>query len=117
MLAAELGPDVVLMDLQLGAGIDGVERRPGRQLAACPTTRVVVLTTYDTDADVLRAIEAGAIGYLLKDCAAGGAVPRRAGGRAGQIVLSPPVATRLLSRMRDAAAEIPLTARESRSWT
>ena len=62
---AELRPDVVLMDLRM-PGVDGVaatgadRRRPRR-------ARVLVLTTYDTDADILRAVEAGATGYLLKD--------------------------------------------------
>ncbi|MEU3249136.1 MULTISPECIES: response regulator [unclassified Streptomyces] len=65
-LSAKLRPDVVLMDLQLGDGIDGVETT--RRLAAAPGEgpRVLVLTTYDTDADVSRAIGAGATGYLLK---------------------------------------------------
>ncbi|MGA5100991.1 response regulator [Streptomyces lavendulocolor] len=61
--AAKLAPDVVLMDLQLGTGIDGVEAT--RRIAS-PDVRVLVLTTYDTDADVTRAIGAGATGYLLK---------------------------------------------------
>ncbi|MDN3296217.1 response regulator transcription factor [Streptomyces ficellus] len=62
-MAAKVTPDVVLMDLQLGSGIDGVEAT--RRIAS-PSVRVLVLTTYDTDADVTRAIGAGATGYLLK---------------------------------------------------
>ena len=65
-MAAKLKPDVVLMDLQLGAGIDGVEAT--RRISRAPrrASHVLVLTTYDTDADITRAIEAGATGYLLK---------------------------------------------------
>ncbi|RST12176.1 response regulator transcription factor [Streptomyces sp. WAC05374] len=63
--AAKLRPDVVLMDLQLGPGIDGVEATR-RITTTLPGVRVLVLTTYDTDADVTRAIGAGATGYLLK---------------------------------------------------
>ncbi|MFG3507842.1 response regulator [Streptomyces sp. NPDC047821] len=63
--AAKLRPDVVLMDLQLGPGIDGVEVTR-RITTTLPGVRVLVLTTYDTDADVTRAIGAGATGYLLK---------------------------------------------------
>ncbi|MFE4785729.1 response regulator transcription factor, partial [Streptomyces sp. NPDC056716] len=68
-LAAKLTPDVVLMDLQLGEGIDGVEATRRITTAppeAGPHPHVLVLTTYDTDADITRAIEAGATGYLLK---------------------------------------------------
>ncbi|OKJ99445.1 LuxR family transcriptional regulator [Streptomyces sp. CB03234] len=64
-MAAKLKPDVVLMDLQLGPGIDGVEATR-RIASAVAGVRVLVLTTYDTDADVTRAIGAGATGYLLK---------------------------------------------------
>jgi DNA-binding NarL/FixJ family response regulator len=60
-MAVELGPRLVMMDLALGAGIDGVEAIR-RIRAACPTLPVLVFTTYDTDADVVRAIDAGAIG-------------------------------------------------------
>lgn len=101
--------DVVLMDLRM-PDLDGVEAT--RQLCArFDPPRVVILTTYDTDADILRAVEAGATGYLLK------ATPRqelaeavRAAAR-GQTVLSPPVAAKLVSRMRGADAAA-LTARE-----
>ncbi len=66
-LVPEAKPDVVLMDLRLGAGgIDGA-RATAEIMAAADPPRVVVLTTYDTDTDILRAVEAGAAGYLLKD--------------------------------------------------
>lgn len=64
-LAAELRPDVVLMDLRLADGIDGVETTR-RIVAATPDAAVVVLTSYSTQADVIRAMTAGARGYVLK---------------------------------------------------
>jgi DNA-binding NarL/FixJ family response regulator len=91
-------PDVVLMDLRMPV-LDGASATE-RLLATLPATRVVVLTTYETDADILRAVEAGASGYLLKDA------PREelvAGVRAaadGETVLAPSVARRLVSQVR-----------------
>lgn len=93
-------PDVVLMDLQLGDGVDGVEAT--RRLRALPEPpQVLVLTTYDSDADIARAIDAGATGYLLK---AGPPEELFRGVRAaarGESVLSPQVAGRVMRRMRD----------------
>jgi len=103
-LAAELRPDVVLMDLRM-PGTDGVAAT-GR-ITAAGDARVLVVTTYDTDADILRAVEAGATGYLLKD------TPRRELAEAvrsaarGETVLAPPVARVLVSRVRLPAAEAP----------
>ncbi len=91
-------PDVVLMDLRMPGG-DGVEAT-ARVLVQRPATRVVVLTTYETDSDILRAVEAGAAGYLLKDASRAelaGAI--RAAAR-GETVLAPSVAAKLVSRMR-----------------
>jgi DNA-binding NarL/FixJ family response regulator len=107
--ARALRPDVVLMDLQMPE-LDG----PGaiatlREQA--PEVRVLVLTTYGTDADITRAVDAGATGYLLKDAPREqlfGAI--RAAAR-GESVLSPLVATRVLGRMR-APAEEALSPRE-----
>ncbi|MCW3839523.1 response regulator transcription factor [Micromonospora yasonensis] len=97
--AAALRPDVVLMDLQLGDGVDGVAAT--EQLLALPEPpRVLVLTTYDTEEDIMRAIEAGAIGYLLKDCPPDELFRAVRAAAAGQTVLSPPVAARLMDRMR-----------------
>ncbi|MDI3407353.1 response regulator [Streptomyces cavernicola] len=96
-LAAKLTPDVVLMDLQLGAGMDGVEAT--RQIA--PTgVRVLVLTTYDTDADITRAIEAGATGYLLKAERPDELFAAIHAAAEGRTTLSAPVASRVMARMR-----------------
>jgi DNA-binding NarL/FixJ family response regulator len=91
-------PDVVLTDLRMPDPSGATLIR--LLIERVPTTRVLVLTTHDTDSDVLPAIEAGAIGYLLKDA------PReelfravRAAAR-GQTVLAPSVAALLLTRIR-----------------
>ncbi|HEX2361790.1 MAG TPA: response regulator transcription factor [Jiangellaceae bacterium] len=104
-----LQPDVILMDLRM-PGLDGVGAI-GRLAERGVTSHVLVLTTYETDHDVLPAIEAGATGYLLKDA------PReelfravRAAAR-GEAVLSPSVATRLVSQVREPVRE-PLSPRE-----
>ncbi|GAA2716855.1 MULTISPECIES: response regulator transcription factor [Streptomyces] len=106
--AARLRPDVVLMDLQLGPGIDGVEAT--RRIAATGT-HVLVLTTYDTDADITRAIAAGAIGYLLKAERPEELFAALHDAAQGRTTLSPPVASRVMSRLRGAARPA-LTARE-----
>ncbi|SNT59858.1 DNA-binding response regulator, NarL/FixJ family, contains REC and HTH domains [Asanoa hainanensis] len=104
-----LRPSVVLMDLRL-PGLDGVGAT-AQVLAALPATRVVVLTTYETDADILRAVEAGAAGYLLKDASRTDLVAAVRSAARGETVLSPSVATRLLHRVRHPRAE-SLSARE-----
>jgi DNA-binding NarL/FixJ family response regulator len=91
-------PDVVLMDLRM-PGIDGVVAT-AQVLAAAPDTRVVVLTTYETDGDILRAVEAGAAGYLLKDASRDDLVNAVRVAARGGTVLAPSVATRLLHRVR-----------------
>ncbi|MFI5086586.1 MAG: response regulator [Actinomycetales bacterium] len=101
--------DVVLMDLQMGAGLDGVAATVKIRALAVPPA-VLILTTYDTDADILAAVEAGASGYMLKD-----APPeqiRRAvvSAAAGQTALAPEVAARLMGRLRN--PEPALSARE-----
>jgi DNA-binding NarL/FixJ family response regulator len=95
-LTDRLSPDVVLMDLRMPE-MDGVEAI-GRIKVGYPHVHILVLTTYDSDADILRAIEAGATGYLLKDS------PReeffraiRAAAR-GEPVLAPSVTARLMQR-------------------
>ncbi|GAA3002549.1 response regulator [Streptomyces fulvorobeus] len=97
-LAAKLTPDVVLMDLQLGAGIDGVEAT--RRIADTGGVHVLVLTTYDTDADITRAIEAGATGYLLKAERPEELFAAIRSAALGRTTLSPPVASRVMARMR-----------------
>ncbi len=93
-----LHPDVVLMDLRMPE-VDGVAAT-AQILAVAPTTRVVVLTTYESDADILRAIEAGAAGYLLKDTSRVDLVNAVRLAARGGTVLAPSVATRVLQRMR-----------------
>ncbi|MFE6175695.1 response regulator [Streptomyces sp. NPDC056464] len=99
-LAAKLAPDVVLMDLQLGEGIDGVETT--RRLTSTPgtATRVLVLTTYDTDADITRAIEAGATGYLLKAERPEELFAAIHAAAEGRPALSAPVAGRVMANLR-----------------
>jgi len=98
VLVAGLRPNVVLMDLRM-PGTDGVTATAGIN-AEFPDVRVLVLTTYDTDGDILRAIEVGATGYLLKDIALGPLVEAIRAAARGETVLAPPVAARLVSRMR-----------------
>ena len=108
-LHASLEPDVTLMDLRM-PGLDGVGAITAIKQAR-PAANILVLTTYDSDADIVRAIEAGATGYLLKDS------PREELFRAiraaakGESVLAPTVAARLMTRMR-APAEENLSPRE-----
>ncbi|GGN70983.1 DNA-binding response regulator [Streptomyces albiflavescens] len=110
-LAAELRPDIVLMDLRMpeGGGVDSIVRMTEAGLSC----RVIVLTTYETDRDILRAVEAGAAGYLLKD------LPRaeladavRAAAR-GETVLAPSVAARLVDQLRTKPERPRLSERET----
>lgn len=99
-LAAKLTPDVVLMDLQLGAGIDGVETTRRLTSASGTSTHVLVLTTYDTDADITRAIEAGATGYLLKAERPDELFAAIHAAAKGRPALSAPVAGRVMANLR-----------------
>jgi DNA-binding NarL/FixJ family response regulator len=108
-LAGELRPDVVLMDLRL-PGLDGVEATV--RIVAASTASVLVLTTYDTDGDIVRALAAGATGYLLKDTPRDELVRGVRSAVRGETVLAPPVAARLVTHVRGPAAPT-LTPRET----
>ncbi|MFF3451621.1 response regulator [Streptomyces sp. NPDC002667] len=109
--AAVLDPDVILMDLRMpgGGGVDAIAELTRRRSRA----RVLVLTTYDTDSDTLPAIEAGATGYLLKDAPRDDLFTAVRAAAEGRTVLSPAVASRLVSAVRaPASATESLSARE-----
>ncbi|WP_432016927.1 response regulator [Streptomyces hydrogenans] len=111
-LALRLDPDVVLMDLRMpaGGGVDAIAALARHGARA----RVLVLTTYDTDTDTLPAIEAGATGYLLKDAPREELFAAVRAAAEGRTVLSPAVATRLVSAVRRPAEPVDdtLSARE-----
>jgi DNA-binding NarL/FixJ family response regulator len=108
--AAEKAVDVVLMDLQFGAGMHGSEATAAIT-ARTGAPRVLVLTTYDTEADILAAIEAGASGYLLKDAPPAELAAAVRTAASGQSALAPTIAARLMNRMR--APHAALTHRET----
>jgi DNA-binding NarL/FixJ family response regulator len=107
--ARELTPDIVLMDLRMPDG-DGVQAT-GQILEVLPAAKVVVLTTYETDRDILRAIEAGASGYLLKDASPAELADAVRAAARGETVLAPSVASTLIRQVR-APAPPALSARE-----
>ncbi|MEU3575105.1 LuxR family transcriptional regulator [Streptomyces sp. TSRI0445] len=112
-VVGELDPDVVLMDLRMpgGGGVAAIAELTRRGARS----KVLVLTTYDTDSDTLPAIEAGATGYLLKDAPREELFAAVRAAADGRSVLSPAVASRLMTRVRTPAAdpaESALSARE-----
>ncbi|WP_295119756.1 response regulator transcription factor [uncultured Leifsonia sp.] len=108
-LASASGPDLVLMDLQFADGPRGVEAT--RRIRALPSApHVLVLTNYDTDTDILSAIEAGASGYLLKDAPPDELVAAVRAAAAGESALAPVIASRLMERMR--SPQVTLSVRE-----
>jgi DNA-binding NarL/FixJ family response regulator len=109
-VAAATLPDVVLMDLRM-PGVGGVEATA--QITAAGDAKVLILTTYESDDQILAAIEAGASGYLLKAAPQAEIIAGIRSVAAGQTALSPHVAARLVERMRTPAPETVLTARES----
>ena len=96
-LVAERRPDVVLMDLNLGPGAGGASLTAALQRLPDPP-RILVLTTYDTEADILAAVEAGAVGYLLKDAPPEELLRAVRSTARGETVLAPAVAARLVRR-------------------
>ena len=109
-LATGLTPDVVLMDLQFGTDQTGADAtRRIRALRNPPA--VLVLTNYDTDSDILGAVEAGASGYLLKDSPPEELIAAIHAAARGETALAPAIAGRLLARMR--SPQPSLSARES----
>ncbi|MBW8735811.1 MAG: response regulator transcription factor, partial [Streptomyces turgidiscabies] len=109
VLAAATRPHVVLMDLRM-PGTDGATAT-ARIRQEHPGIRVLVLTTYEGDTDILPAIEAGATGYLLKDTPIGTLTDAIRAAARGETVLAPPVATRLVTHMQAPSGE-QLTPRE-----
>ena len=108
-MTQSLRPDVVLMDLRM-PDVDGVTATE-RILAASPQTRILVLTTYESDTDILRAVEAGAADYLLKDASRAELAAAVRDAARGKTVLAPSVADRLVRWMRQPPA-VTLSTRE-----
>ncbi|MCT9820523.1 response regulator transcription factor [Microbacterium sp. W1N] len=103
-------PDVVLMDLQFGSAVIGGAEATRRIRALDAAPYVLILTNYDSDADILGAVEAGASGYLLKDAPPHELIAAVRAAAAGESALAPVIASRLLDRMR--APQASLSARE-----
>ncbi len=102
-------PDVVLMDLRMPV-MDGVEATIAVRERR-PAVSVLILTTYDTDEAIVRAVEAGAAGYMLKDSPTEDLVSAVRRAAAGETVLAPPITKRLAERMRNVSPDA-LTSRE-----
>ena len=100
------GIDVILMDLRFGPGVEGTRLATGADATAEikrtmeKPPHVLVVTNYDTDADILGAIEAGALGYLLKDAPPEELLAAVRSAAEGDSTLSPTVANRLMTRVR-----------------
>lgn len=108
-LAAHVRPDVVLCDLRLGEGMDGIDATIALR-ALDPAPAVLILTTFDRDAEILGALEAGAAGYLLKDAMPEDIITAIEQAAAGNVYLPAPLAARVLRGMHNPLPK--LTARE-----
>lgn len=108
-LVRDLQPDVLLTDLRM-PGLDGVALTE-EVTRTTPSVRVLVLTTYDSDADIVRAVEAGATGYLLKDTPSAQLFEAIRATARGETVLAPTVAAKLVTRLRTPTPDM-LTPRE-----
>lgn len=104
-LAAELAPDVVLMDLNMPRA-DGIEAT-SRVLAENPEIRVVVLTTYEDDKSIVGALRAGALGYLTKAATRADIERAVKAAAAGQAILDPAVQRQLLAAATAAPSGLP----------
>lgn len=104
-LAEQLHPAVVLCDLRLGEGLDGIQTTAALR-ALDPGPAVLILTTFDRDAELLGAIEAGAAGYLLKEVDPDAILDGIRRAAAGDVVLGPDLAARVIKGMRSAAPKL-----------
>lgn len=108
-LATSARPDVVLCDLRLGTGLDGIQATAALR-ALDPAPAVLILTTFNRDAEIVGAIEAGAAGYLLKEVGPEEIVDGIQRAASGEVVLAPDLASRVLKGM--CSSRPRLTARE-----
>lgn len=108
-LSRHLRPDVVLCDLRMGEGMDGVQTTAALR-ALQPAPVVIILTTFDRDAEILGAIEAGASGYVLKDAPPDAILRAVREAAAGRLALAPELSERVVQVLR--APRVRLTQRE-----
>jgi DNA-binding NarL/FixJ family response regulator len=108
--ALDVRPDVILMDLRMGS-MDGATAT-GLILASCPESKVLVVTTYERDADILRAVEAGAAGYLVKGSSRAELIDAVRAAAHGETVLSPSVAQRLFRQKMTESNQLSSRERE-----
>lgn len=108
-LAAQLKPDVILMDLRMPVmhGVEATRRIAGSAAGPAGAPRVIVLTTFDEDAEVFEALRAGAVGYLLKASPAEKLCGAIRAAAQGTSVLEPSIAARLMAGIDRAAAPAP----------